>query len=262
MDKVILLASGKGGTGKTVLTASIGCSLSNMNYKVLLIDMNFGLRNLDVVLGLENVIFNNAFDVIKGRCILKDALVKHKEYDNLYILPAAQTKELNDITAEDFKSFIDNIKEEYDFIFIDCPSGTGITSLLPAADKTIIVTTPEIMSVRNADKLISVIRQLRLFNISFIINRFNEKLVSKYELMTVEDVKELLPIDLLGIIPEDDEVYIRANQGESFEGCGEAGECVSRVAKRIAGEDIPFKDFEKSKGYLKRFAHIFKKKND
>ena len=262
MDKVILIASGKGGTGKTVLTASIGCAVSDKDKKVLIIDMNFGLRNLDVVLGLENMILNNAFDVIKGKCSLQDAVVQDKAHENLYILLASQTKEISDITNEEFKAFIDNIKDEYDYIFIDCPSGTGIKNLISAADKVVVITTPEIMSVRNADKLVSVIRQSRIFNINFIINRFNEKLVSKYDLMTIEDVKEVLPVDLLGIIPEEEEVYIRANQGKSFEGCGEAGECVNRIAMRILGENIPLKDYEKSKGYLKRFAHIFRKKSE
>ena len=262
MDKVILITSGKGGTGKTVLTASIGCALARQDKKILLIDMNFGFRNLDIVLGLENMIFNNAFDVIKGKCSLKDAIVQNKMYKRLFVLLAAQTKDIKDVTKEEFISFIDGIKDEYDYILIDSPPGINITNLIPASDRALVVTTPEATSVRNNDKLISVIRKAGLFNITFIINKYNEKLISKYELMSVEDIKELLPVELIGIIPKDDEVYIHANQGESFIESGEAGVCIKRIASRIIGEDIPIRDFGKSKVHIKRFSNIFKKKSE
>ena len=263
MGEVILLTSGKGGVGKTSLVASIGAGLVDAGKKVLLVDMDFGLRNLDIVTGMENFIFNNAFDVIKEKCSIKDAALESKNIEGLYILPAAQTKGADSITDEEFNNFICSIKDDYDYIIIDCPTGTGhgFYNVINAADRVIVVTTPEVFSVRDADKVISILKSKRIFNISILINRLRTDIKKKDALMSVDDVMEILPADLIGVIPEDDEAYMLINHGEPFnKSDSPSGTCLNKTVKRILGEDIPFIQFEHSEGFFSKFSHIFKRK--
>ena len=265
MKDIILITSAKGGTGKTAVTAALGAALAGMNEKVLLIDMNFGFRNLDVVTGLENIIFNNAFDAIKKKCALSEAAIMDKNNEGLYILPSPQTKDDSDITADEFKEFIDEIKDDFDYILIDIGgcSKTGINNVIKSVTRAVVITTAEVMSVRNNDKLISKLRHAGLFNVSMVINRLKKDLLDKNDLMSPEDVKEIISADLIGIIPEDDKAYVLINQGKTLkrDECEAAG-CINNIAKRIEGEEVPLEDFGSKKGFFERFAGIFKKKDN
>ena len=265
MGEVILFTSGKGGVGKTSLVASAGAQLADSDKKVLVIDMDFGLRNLDIITGLENFIFNNAFDAIKGKCKIDEAVIESKNIKGLYVLSAPQTKGADSITKDEFSSFIKNLKEEYDYILIDSPSGIGqgFYNLTNSADKVIVITTPEVMSVRDADKVISILKSERIFNINLLVNRLRTDIDEKYNLMSVEDIKEIIPADIIGIIPEDKEAYISINHGETFNKINsDAGICLRKMVSRIKGEDIPLTSFGHSEGFFKRFSHIFKRKGN
>lgn len=263
MGEVILLTSGKGGVGKTSLVASIGAALADEGKKVLLVDMDFGLRNLDIVTGMENFIFNNALDVIKEKCSIKDAALESKNIEGLYILPAPQTKGDDSITDEEFNSFICSVKEDFDYIIIDCPSGTGqgFYNIINSADKVIVVTTPEVFAVRDADKVISILKSKRIFNIYVLINRLRTDIKAKDILMSVDDVMEILPADLIGVIPEDYNAYMLINHGEPFNRSkSPSGTCLNKIVERLLGEDIPFTQFGHSEGFFSKFSHIFKRK--
>ena len=263
MGEVILFTSGKGGVGKTSLVASIGAELADKNKKVLLIDMDFGLRNLDMLTGLENFIFNNVFDLIKEKCSLDEVLLESKKCSGLYILPAPQTKGADSITKEEFDTFISSIKSDFDYILIDSPSGIGVGfyNLIESADRIIVVTTPEVMSVRDADKVISILKTKRIFNINILINRLRTDLNGKDECMSVDDVLELLPAELIGVVPEDDNAYLLINHGETFnKSDSPGGISLCKTVSRISGEEIPITQFGCSEGFLRRFAHIFKRK--
>lgn len=263
MGEVILITSGKGGTGKTSLCASIGALLASLDKKVMLIDMDFGLRNLDVVTGLENFIFNNAFDVIKEKTDLKDALLQSKDNENMFILPAPQTKNADSITEDEFKTFINKVKDDFDYILIDSPAGIGMgfTNLISSATRVIVVTTPEVMSVRDADKVVSILKSKRVFNINILINRVRTDLEGKTDLVSVNDIEELIAADIIGVIPEDNEAYLLINHGETFEKSDSpAGKCLIKTVKRLLGEEIPLTVFGQEKGFFVKFAHIFKRK--
>ena len=265
MGEVILFTSGKGGVGKTSLAASVGAHMAEIGKKVLIIDMDFGLRNLDIITGLENFIFNNAFDAVTGKCDLDEAVLESRNTKGLYILPAPQTKGADSIKDEEFNMFITSIKEAYDYILIDSPSGIdrGFYNIINATDRVIVVTTAEVMSCRDADKVISILKGKRIFNISVLINRFRTELMSKEEFMSVEDVMELLPADIIGVIPEDDNAYLLINHGETFnKSDSPAGISLRKVVLRIMGEDIPLTQFAHSEGFFKKFSHIFKRKDN
>lgn len=262
MGEVILFTSGKGGVGKTSLVASFGAEIASSNKKVLLIDMDFGLRNLDIVTGLENFIFNNAFDVITNKCTLDEAAVESKTVHGLYILPAPQTKGADSITEEEFNKFINTTKNKFDYIIIDSPSGTGkgFYNIIKSADRVMVVTTPEVMSVRDADKVISILKQERIFNIQVLINRLKVNTKVKTEFMSVEDIENILPADIIGVIPEDENAYIMINHGETFnKSSSPSGTCLRKTVSRIFGENIPLSQFGHSEGFFTKFSHIFKR---
>ena len=265
MGEVILFTSGKGGVGKTSIAASAGAHMAELGKKVLLVDMDFGLRNLDIITGLENFIFNNAFDAIKKKCKLDEAVLESRNTKGLFILPAPQTKSADSITEEEFDMFITSVKDDYDYILIDSPSGIdrGFYNVINAADRVIVVTTAEVMSCRDADKVISILKEKRIFNITVLINRLKVELMSKEEFMSVDDVMELLPADIIGIIPEDDNAYLLINHGETFNKSeSPAGVSLRKVVSRIMGEDIPLTEFTHSEGFFKKFSHIFKRKDN
>lgn len=262
MSEVIVVTSGKGGVGKTTTTANIGAGLAMENKKVCLIDADIGLRNLDVVMGLENRIVYNLIDVIEGNCRLRQALIKDKRYSTLYLLPAAQTRDKDAITPEQMLKLCQTLKEEFDYIIIDCPAGIeqGFKNAIAGADRALVVTTPEISAIRDADRIIGLLEANELRSPQLIINRIRTDMVKKGDMMSVDDVVEILAIDLLGAIPDDENIVISTNNGEPIVTNKNLipGKAYGNITKRILGEDIPLLSFDNERGLFSKLKNIIK----
>lgn len=262
MGEVIVVTSGKGGVGKTTTTANLGVGLAKLDKKVVVIDTDLGLRNLDVVMGLENRIVYNLVDVIEGNCRIKQALIKDKRHDNLYLLPSAQTKDKSAISPQQMKKLTEELKEEYDYILLDCPAGIeqGFENAIAGADRAIIVTTPEVSAIRDADRIIGLLEKKQIQKMDLIINRLRMDMVKRGDMMSVEDVTEILSVHLLGAIPDDEQIVIGTNQGEPVIGLDSmAGKAYFNICKRILGEDVPFLNLDAGSGFLAKLTKIFHK---
>ena len=259
MSEVIVITSGKGGVGKTTTAANIGIGLAKLDKKVVLVDTDIGLRNLDVVIGLENRIVYNLVDVIESNCRLKQALIRDKRYENLYLLPSAQTRDKTCITPEQMKKLCEDLEEEFEYILLDCPAGIeqGFKNAVAGARKAIVVTTPEVSAIRDADRIIGLLEANDLRDsISLIINRVRVDMVKRGEMMSVDDVVDILAVDLLGVIPDDEQVVISTNQGEPLAGDGsQAGQAFLNISRRLTGEDVPFLELKTKRRGLARFFH-------
>ena len=220
MSEVIVITSGKGGVGKTTTTANVGTGLAQLNKKVVLIDTDIGLRNLDVVMGLENRIVYNLVDVVEGNCKIKQALIKDKKYPELYLLPSAQTRDKTSVTPEQMKKLTDELREEFDYILLDCPAGIeqGFKNAIAGADRAIVVTTPEVSAIRDADRIIGLLEANELQKTELIVNRLRMDMVKRGDMMSVDDVCDILAIPLLGAVPDDEHIVISTNQGEPLVG--------------------------------------------
>ena len=216
MGEVIVITSGKGGVGKTTTTANIGTGLASLGYKVVMVDTDIGLRNLDVVMGLENRIVYDIVDVVHGHCRLKQALIKDKRFEDLFLLPASQTRDKTSVTQEQMRKLCKDLKEEYDYVLIDCPAGIegGFKNAIAGADKAIVVTTPEVSAVRDADRIVGLLEANDLKNPKLIINRIRPHMVKKGDMMDIDDMIEILAIELLGVVPEDEFIVVSTNKGE------------------------------------------------
>ena len=260
MGEVIVITSGKGGVGKTTTTANIGIGLSKLGKKVIVIDTDLGLRNLDVVMGLENRIVYNLVDVIEGKCRLKQALIRDKRFDDLYLLPSAQTRDKTSVSPEQMKKLVDDLRNDFDFILLDCPAGIeqGFQNAIAGADRALVVTTPEVSAIRDADRIIGLLEASGIRNNNLLINRIRIDMVRRGDMMSVEDVTEILAVDLLGVIPDDEHVVIATNQGEPVVGddCL-AGGAYERICRRLLGEEIPIKDFSRPEGFLEKISGLF-----
>ena len=262
MSEIIVVTSGKGGVGKTTVTANLGLGLAKLNKKVGVVDTDIGLRNLDVVLGLENRIVYNLIDVIEGSCRMKQALIRDKQCDNLCLLPSAQTRDKTAITPEQMIKLTDDLAEEFDYILLDCPAGIeqGFKNAIAGANRAIVVTTPEVSAIRDADRIIGLLQANEMPRVQLVINRLRMDMIRRGEMMSVEDVTEILAVELLGAIPDDEAVVIATNQGEPL--CGQdsmSGQAFLNICRRIAGEDVPFLNFQSKQGVFKRLSGIFKK---
>ena len=260
MSEVIVITSGKGGVGKTTTTANIGIGLAKLGKKVLVIDTDLGLRNLDVVLGLENRIVYNLVDVIEGKCRPKQAIIKDKRFQDLYLLPSAQTKDKSSVSPEQMKKLTEDLREDYDFVLLDCPAGIeqGFQNAIAGADKAIVVTTPEVSSIRDADRIIGLLEASGIRDNQLVINRLRVDMVKKGDMMSVEDVTEILAIDLLGVIPDDESVVIATNQGEPVVGEeSPAGKGYENICRRLTGEESPVTDFSRHSGIRKKLSGLF-----
>ena len=221
------------------MTANIGLGLAKLNKKVVVVDTDIGLRNLDVVLGLENRIVYNLIDVIEGSCRMKQALIRDKQCDNLFLLPSAQTKDKTAITPEQMVKLTEALSEEFDYILLDCPAGIeqGFKNAIAGAGRAIVVTTPEVSAIRDADRIIGLLQANEMPQIQLVINRLRMDMIKRGEMMSVEDVSEILAVDLLGAIPDDEAVVIATNQGEPL--CGKdslSGKAFENICRRISGE--------------------------
>jgi len=261
MGEVIVITSGKGGVGKTTTTANIGTALSLKGKKVVLIDTDIGLRNLDVVMGLENRIVYDIVDVVEGYCRLKQALIKDKRFDGLYLLPAAQTRDKNSIKPNQMQELCNELKEEYDFVIIDCPAGIeqGFKNAIAGAEKAIVVTTPEVSAVRDADRIIGLLEANELRNPSIIINRVRPDMVRRGDMMSIEDIIDILAIDLLGVVPDDEKIVVSTNRGEPAvtDPKSLAGKAYINIASRILGENVPIMNLESDEGFLPKLKKLF-----
>lgn len=260
MSEVIVITSGKGGVGKTTTTANVGTGLASLGKSVVLIDTDIGLRNLDVVMGLENRIVYNLVDVIEGNCRIKQALIKDKRYPSLYLLPSAQTKDKSAVSPEQMKKLIQELKEQYDYILLDCPAGIeqGFKNAIAGADRALVVTTPEVSAIRDADRIIGLLEANEFEKIELVINRLRHDMIRRGEMMTIDDVIDILAIPLIGAVPDDENVVISTNQGEPLVGSAtQAGKAYLNISRRVTGEEIPLMEMDKSITLWARFSGIF-----
>lgn len=260
--RVIVITSGKGGVGKTTTTANLGMALANMGERVALLDADIGLRNLDLVLGLENRIVYDIVDVVEGRCKLKQALIKDKRTANLVLLPAAQTRDKSAVSPDQMRQVIADLETDgYSFVLIDCPAGIeqGFKNATAGATEAIIVTNPEVSSVRDADRIVGLLEAAELRNPTLIVNRLRPGMVRNQEMMSVEDVQEILSIKLLGIVPDDETIITSTNKGEpvSLIENSRAGSAYRNIARRIRGEEVPFMNMEEANGFIGRLKKLF-----
>ncbi len=253
MGEAIVITSGKGGVGKTTSTANISVALAEMGKSVVAIDADIGLRNLDIILGLENRIVYNLVDVVKKRCRVKQALIRDKRNRKLFLLPASQVDDKSAVTPEEMLDLCQELKEEFDFVLIDCPAGIeqGFKNALAGADSAIVVTTPEVSSVRDADRVIGLLQHHNI-SASLLVNRLSMKMVEAREMMSKEDVMDILAIDLLGLVVEDPEIIIAGNQGTPvvLNPDALAGQAYRRIAQRLLGDWVDIPAFEEKKGFL------------
>ncbi len=263
MSQVIVITSGKGGVGKTTTTANIGVGLAKLGKKVVLIDTDIGLRNLDVVLGLENRIVYDLVDVVTGVCKPKQAAIKDKRFDGLFLIPAAQTKDKDAVSVEQMQELCETLKADYDFIIIDCPAGIeqGFKNAIAGADKALIVTTPEVSAVRDADRIIGLLEANEISEHYLIINRIRPDMVRRGDMMNVDDIMEILNIDLIGIVPDDQDIIVSTNKGEpavvnpkSF-----AGQGYRNITERLNGNNVPLMDLD-ANTFLGKIKKLFSKK--
>jgi len=260
MGEAIVVTSGKGGVGKTTTSANLGTALALQGKKVCMVDTDIGLRNLDVVMGLENRIIYDIIDVAEGRCRLAQALVKDKRFDELYMLPAAQTKDKHDISSDQVKRIVDDLKRDFDYVIIDCPAGIeqGFRNAVAGADRAIVVTTPENAAVRDADRVIGLLEQNSV-PARLIINRIRPSMVKSGEMLDVDEIVQVLAIDLLGIVPDDERVIKAANSGEPtvMDPSSRAAIAYRNIARRVLGEKVPLMQLEDKTGMMQRFRKFF-----
>lgn len=254
--RVLTVTSGKGGVGKTTITANLGVALAMRGQRVVALDADVGLRNLDVMLGLENRIVYDLVDVIEGRCRLRQAMVRDKRLSELFLLPAAQTRDKSAVRPEDMVRICGSLREQHDFVLIDSPAGIeqGFRYAVAPADEVLIVTNPEVPAVRDADRVIGLVEAEEIGPARLIINRIKPDLVQRGEMLSIADVVELLAIDLVGIVPEDREVLIAANRGQPLalsSNSSLAGQAFHNIVRRLLGEDVPFLTLRES-GVLRR----------
>lgn len=260
--RVIVITSGKGGVGKTTTSANIGTALAKAGQKVILIDTDIGLRNLDLLLGLENRIVYTIVDVVEERCKLKQALVKDKKNPNLCLLAAAQTRDKSAVNQDQLKAICEELKEDNDFIIVDCPAGIeqGFQNAIAGATEAIVVTTPEMSAVRDADRIIGLLEaKEEIESYKLLLNRVRPNLIQSNDMMSVDDVVDILSCNLIGIIPEDTGVITSTNKGEPIvnDENSLAGQAYQNVAKRIMGEDIDFLDLDAPKGIVAKVKKFF-----
>jgi septum site-determining protein MinD len=261
--KVIVVTSGKGGVGKTTTTANIGAALANTGKTVCVMDMDIGLRNLDILMGLENRVVYNLVDVVEGTCKIKQALVKDKKLPNLNLLPAAQTRDKTAVNADQIKTLVDELKTMFDFVLVDCPAGieSGFQNSIAGADRALIVVTPEMSSVRDADRIVGLLeaRRDQFEDINLIVNRVRPGLIEANQMMSIDDICDILSVDLIGVIPDDEDIVISTNKGEplSLTTNKSAGQAYRNIARRILGEEVPFMDLNKRLGIFKKIKAMF-----
>ncbi|MCD6356398.1 MAG: septum site-determining protein MinD [Anaerolineaceae bacterium] len=259
--KIVTITSGKGGVGKTTSTANISVALAQLGQKVVCIDSDIGLRNLDVVLGLENRIVYDLVDVIEGRCRIRQAMIKDKRFENLFLIPAAQTRDKSAVSPSDMVKLCSEIPEEINWVIIDSPAGIerGFKNAISPADEIIVITNPDISAVRDADRIIGIIEAEEKGPARLIINRLKPAMIKRGEMLDIEDILELLAVKLIGIVPEDEKVITSTNIGKPIVTMdySKAGQAFKNIARRMMGDKVPLIDLENKKGIIQRISKIF-----
>lgn len=263
MGEVIVITSGKGGVGKTTTTANLGTGLASLGYKVVLVDTDIGLRNLDVVMGLENRIVYDIVDVTSGQVAATKALIKDKRFPDgrLSLLPAAQTKDKTAVNPSQMKKLCEDLKKEFDFVLIDCPAGIeqGFKNAIAGAEKAIVVTTPEVSAIRDADRIVGLLEAAELRNSRLIINRLRPLMVKNGDMMSIEDMVDILAIDILGVVPDDDTIVISTNKGEPavLDENSRAGQAYRNITRRITGVEVPLMNLDVPDGIMDKVRKLF-----
>lgn len=260
--KVVTVTSGKGGVGKTTATANISAALAGMGQKVVCIDGDIGLRNLDVVLGLENRIVYDLVDVVEGRCRLRQAMIRDKRLPELHLIPAAQKRDKSAISPSDMVRLCDELRPDCDWILIDSPAGIerGFRNSVAPADVVVVVTNPEVSAVRDADRIIGLVEAEEKGPARLVINRIKPEMVRRGDMLTVDDVLELLAVELIGMVPDDESVLSGSNRGTPvvMDGKSRAGQAFRNIARRLQGEQVPFMSMEEESGFFNRLARLIR----
>jgi septum site-determining protein MinD len=262
--RVIVITSGKGGVGKTTASANIGVALASTGASVALVDMDIGLRNLDILMGLENRVVYNLVDVVEERCKLRQALVKDKRIPNLSLLPAAQTRDKTAVNSDQMKKLCEELSSLFEFVIVDSPAGieSGFQNAVAGASEAIVITTPEMSAVRDADRIIGLLeaRKDEISEYRLVINRIRPQMVRNSDMMSVEDVLEILSVKLLGVVPEDEEIITSTNRGEPVSGTdnSRSGLAFRNIARRLRGEEVPYMDLDvQETGWINRIVKFF-----
>lgn len=260
--KTITITSGKGGVGKTTATANLAVAMASMGQKVTCIDSDIGLRNLDVVLGLENRIVYDLVDAVEGRCRVRQAMIRDKRFEELYLIPAAQTRDKNAVSPTDMIKLVNELRDEMDWVIIDSPAGIerGFRNAIAPADEILVVTNPDVSAVRDADRIIGIIEAEQKGPAKLIINRVNPHLIQRGDMMDANDVLELLAIKLIGIVPEDEHVIASTNVGKpvALEEKSRAGQAFRNIARRLMGDDVPLMDLMQKDDFFVRLSKVFR----
>jgi septum site-determining protein MinD len=247
LSKVIVVTSGKGGVGKTTTVANLGGALALLGRKTVVVDADIGLRNLDIVMGLENRIVFDIVNLVEGTCRFNQALIRDKKINNLFLIPAAQTRNKESVSPEQMREVCDKLKEEFDYVLIDSPAGIerGFQNSIAGADKALVVTTPHVSAVRDADRVIGLVEAHEKGTPDLIVNRMNYEMVQKGDMLDHNDIIDILAVRLIGLVPEDDQIVISSNKGElvSLDHKSPSGESFRRIARRLEGEDVPLMEF-------------------
>lgn len=260
--QVVTITSGKGGVGKTTATANLAAALAASGQKVVCIDADIGLRNLDVVLGLENRIVYDLVDVVEGRCRLRQAMIRDKRLPELYLIPAAQTRDKTAISPSDMVRLCDELRPECDWIMIDSPAGIerGFRNAIAPSDIVLVITNPEVSAVRDADRIIGMVEAEEKGPARLLINRIRPDMVRREDMLSPDDVLELLAVELLGVIPEDENVILSTNRGVpiALDGKSKAGQAFRNIARRLQGEEVPFIEINEQGGLLGRLSRLIR----
>ena len=258
--KTIVVTSGKGGVGKTTTTANIGAGLALRGHRVVVMDTDIGLRNLDVVMGLENRIVYDLVDAIEGRCKLNQAMIRDRQLPELYLIPAAQTRDKNCINPDQLTDLCRQLEQEFDYVIIDCPAGIeqGFRNAIGPAREAIVVTTPEVSAIRDADRVIGLLEAAELHHPRLIINRIRPGMVKRGDMLDKDDIVELLAVDILGLVPADDRLITATNQGVPVihDKKAPSGTAFARIAARIDGDEVPLEDLEPKSGLMDRVRYL------
>jgi septum site-determining protein MinD len=260
--KVITVTSGKGGVGKTTATANLGAALADFGHKVACVDGDIGLRNLDVVMGLENRIVYDLVDVVEGRCRLRQAMIRDKRLPELYLIPAAQTRDKSAISPSDMVRLCEELRSECDFILIDSPAGIerGFRNAIAPADIVVVITNPEVSAVRDADRIIGLVEAEEKGPARLVINRIKPDMIRRGDMLAVDDILELLAVQLVGLIPDDENVLTSTNRGTPvvLDGKSKAGLAFRNIARRLKGEEVPFLKLEDEGGFFNRLTRLIR----
>lgn len=261
MGTAIVVTSGKGGVGKTTTSANVGSALAQAGRKVVLVDADIGLRNLDLVMGLENRIVYDLVDVVEGYARLKNALIRDKRFSDLYLLPAAQTKDKTAVTPEQMRQVVDELKGEFDYVIVDCPAGIeqGFRNAIAGADDAIIVTTPEVAAVRDADRIIGLLEAEGFTHPKLVINRIRPQMVRRGDMMEIDDILDILAIELIGVVPDDEFIVVSTNRGEPavLHPDSRAGQAYRDIARRLEGEEVAFASLDGRGGFFQKLRRLW-----